>query len=191
MCWANDSWRKKCLIFCLLPGNKLFIDFSTERLSVSEYQNKRCEKMIANTSNDENRKHTRTTVAFIIIFHFSQFSLFLSTFYRFAWDQSIRFFSRNPWCLFLYFLCTFICIFAESRPAPIGPLTLRLMTLRLALWQWLSLPYGTIEFMIHQRLLTVNDYRFHLCVSIHHFHVYFTIHSHITRTPRAHSFQSP
>lgn len=35
----------------------------------------------------------------------------------------------------------------------------------LMLLQWFSFPYGTIEFIVHQRLLTVNDYRSHFSAS--------------------------
>lgn len=61
----------------------------------------------------------------------------------------------------------------------------------LVLWQWLSsFPYGTIEFIAHQRLLTVNDYRSRFIASHCHFHVYFIIHFRITRSPRPRSFRS-
>lgn len=44
-----------------------------------------------------------------------------------------------------------------------------------------SLPYGTIEFIAHRRLLTVNDYRSHFCASLCHFHGIYNITS-TTRT---------
>lgn len=61
----------------------------------------------------------------------------------------------------------------------------------LVLWQWLSFPYATIEFIAHQRLLTVNDYRSRFTASLLHFHVYFIIHFRISRqSMAARSFRS-